>query len=68
MKKEAMNLKESREGYMEGARGGKGREKHCNEITISNINNNKNTSKPKSTWKKRVRLITDTFCKIAKTD
>lgn len=52
MKKEAMNLKESREGYMEGARGGKGREKHCNEITISNINNNKNTSKPKSTWKK----------------
>ena len=37
MKKEAMNLKESREGFKEG----KGRQK-CNLITISKLNEKEN--------------------------
>lgn len=48
----AKNSKEFREGYMEDLEGGKGREKYCNQITISKINSknriNKRIHKAKS--------------------
>lgn len=40
MKKEAMSLKESREMYMVGFEGTKGRKEHCNHIITSKINSN----------------------------